>query len=165
MGRVLRGKRHIAVAFLALLATIVAAPVEAGKKRTRATTAAELALLQEMNRSRAAHGLPALRLDLSLQRAARAHSMAMLRHQVFSHGSFIARLRKYGVRGNNVAENLAWGTGSSSTAAAIVQMWLDSPPHRANLLGPRLTRVGVGSLVGTFSGYRGARVVTADFAG
>jgi uncharacterized protein YkwD len=40
-----------------------------------------------------------------------------------------------------------------------------SPGHRANLLRPGWTRVGIGARVGTFQGYRGATVVTADFAG
>ena len=44
-------------------------------------------------------------------------------------------------------------------------MWLNSPPHRKNLLRAGFRRVGVGAMMGTFSGTGGARVVTADFAG
>ncbi|TML65334.1 MAG: CAP domain-containing protein, partial [Actinobacteria bacterium] len=64
-----------------------------------------------------------------------------------------------------VGENLAWGTGAYSAAKAIVQEWLASPEHRANLLRPGFRLVGVGSAVGTFVGRAGATVVTADFAG
>ena len=40
-----------------------------------------------------------------------------------------------------------------------------SPGHRANLLRPGWKRIGIGSRTGTFLGYGGATVVTADFAG
>ena len=49
--------------------------------------------------------------------------------------------------------------------AAIVGSWLASPGHRANLLRPTWKRIGIGSRTGTFLGYAGATVVTADFAG
>ena len=62
-------------------------------------------------------------------------------------------------------ENLAWGVGSRATARAIVRSWLASPGHRANLLRPSWERIGIGSRTGTFLGYAGATVVTADFAG
>ena len=42
---------------------------------------------------------------------------------------------------------------------------MSSPGHRANLLRPGFRRIGIGALVGRFSGYSGATVVTADFAG
>ncbi len=153
-------KTHKAALFAAFLGLFFAAPASA-----LSVSSAEKSLLSEMNRVRSAEGLPALRLDPRLQRAARVHSSQMLRYQVFSHGSFIVRLRRFGIRSGNVGENLAWGTGAQATPRAIVSMWLSSPSHRANLLGRNFTRVGVGSLVGTFSGFSGARVVTADFAG
>jgi uncharacterized protein YkwD len=46
-----------------------------------------------------------------------------------------------------------------------VAAWLASPEHRANLLRPSFRRVGLGDLAGTFQGYPGAQVVTADFVG
>jgi uncharacterized protein YkwD len=42
---------------------------------------------------------------------------------------------------------------------------MESPGHRANLLRPGWTRIGLGALTGTFGGYAGATVFTADFAG
>jgi uncharacterized protein YkwD len=44
-------------------------------------------------------------------------------------------------------------------------MWLASPGHRANLLKPSYRRIGVGVARGTFQGYAGASIVTADFGG
>jgi uncharacterized protein YkwD len=46
-----------------------------------------------------------------------------------------------------------------------VRGWLASPGHRANLLRPGWTRIGIGARVGAFRGYSGVTVVTADFAG
>jgi uncharacterized protein YkwD len=125
----------------------------------------ESGVLQAMNRTRAAHGLPALRVDPALTRAARSQSAAIIRTDVFTHGSFASRITRSGARGPFFGENLAWGVGSRATADGIVRGWLASPGHRANLLRPGFRRVGLGALVGTLAGYRGATVVTADFAG
>lgn len=122
-------------------------------------------MLREMNRVRAQHGLCPLRLDTHLQRAAVSHSREMLTTDVFAHGAFGRRMLTFNVRMRIAGENLAWGTGDHATARAIVAAWLASPEHRANLLRPSFRRAGVGDLSGSFQGYGGAHVVTADFAG
>jgi uncharacterized protein YkwD len=126
---------------------------------------AENALLREMNRVRAAHGLPPLHADTRLERAARAHTSTMLATGLFRHGAFGSRLHRFRVVGRLAGENLAWGAGDQGTARAIVRAWLASPEHRANLLRPSFTRVRVGDRVGSFRGVTDAHVVTADFAG
>ena len=128
-------------------------------------TRAEQALLREMNRVRAAHGLAPLRNDLHLERAARSHTSAMLATNAFRHGAFDSRMQRFDVRGRLAGENLAWGSGESGSARGIVDMWLASPEHRANLLRPSFRRVGVADRVGSFRGISAAHVVTADFAG
>jgi uncharacterized protein YkwD len=150
-------KRLLAVC--AVLALAMPAAALAGMSRT------ETSLLREMNRVRAQHHLGALRFDAHLERAARAHSREMLGNGVFAHGDFGSRMLQYDVTGSLAGENLAWGTGFRGSAQGIVIAWLNSPEHRANLLRPSFTRVGIGNLVGTFQGYGGAHVVTADFAG
>jgi uncharacterized protein YkwD len=130
-----------------------------------APAAPEGDLLRAVNQVRSRHGLGPLRVDSLLERAARAHSQAVLRSGRLSHGDVRRRLTTHGVRSEAVGENLAWGVGSRATSAAIVQMWLSSPPHRANLLRPGFRRVGIGHSVGTFAGYGGAAVVAANFAG
>jgi uncharacterized protein YkwD len=50
-------------------------------------------------------------------------------------------------------------------AATVITEWLQSPEHRANLLRPSFTRIGIGAAQGSFLGNAGAIVVTADFAG
>jgi uncharacterized protein YkwD len=89
----------------------------------------------------------------------------MLEHDYFAHGDFAGRMSAFRVRGLRMAENLAWGNGPYGRAAAVVQEWLDSPEHRANLLDRRFGRVGIGVARGTFLGATDAMVVTADFAG
>lgn len=128
-------------------------------------TAQEENLLDAINRARAASGVPPVRIGPRLQRAARAHSRAMARSGSLSHGNWYQRLRAYGVRGRTLGETLAWGVGSHGRGAAIVSMWLQSPPHRATMLRRGFSRVGVGIAVGTMAGYSGASVATADFSG
>lgn len=125
----------------------------------------EQGLLRSINRARARHGAPPLRLAPALQRAARSHSQAMLRTGNFDHGDWYRRLRRHGARGRTLGENIAWGVGTDGTADAIVRMWLTSPPHRATLLRRGFRYVGVGVATGSFSGFGGASVATADFAG
>jgi uncharacterized protein YkwD len=148
----------VAVAALILSSTATAAT-------TATLSRAEASLLTVMNQVRAAHGLRPLRADARLERAARGHSSRMLRTGTFFHGAFAARIRHVGVRATRVGENLAWGAGAYSRARAIVNIWLASPGHRANLLRPGYRIVGVGALRGTFGGQRGALMVTTDFAG
>jgi len=128
-------------------------------------TSAEARLLRDLNRVRASHSLPPLRFDPRLQRAARAHTREMLSTGIFQHGAFGSRMLRFDVRGTLTGENLAWATGTRANASAIVAAWLASPEHRANLLRPGFTRIGIGDLVGAFLGFDGAHVVTADFAG
>jgi len=122
-------------------------------------------LLTVMNETRTSHGLRPLRANSRLERAARSHSSKMLRVGVFFHGAFNARIRSVGIRAPRVGENLAWGVGRLARARSIVRMWLASPPHRRNLLDGGYRLVGVGVLRGNFSGYRGAVLITTDFAG
>jgi uncharacterized protein YkwD len=155
-----------AVGFLLALAfaatSAVARPHMGG---ATATSPSEQALLAEVNRVRGAYGLPALRTDGRLVRAARAHTHGMLQKNRFAHGNLTARLRQFGVRAGRVGENLAWGSGSLASAQAIVRMWLNSPAHRANLLRPGFRKIGLGTGFGSFAGYDLAIVVTANFQG
>jgi uncharacterized protein YkwD len=150
--------KHLLAVTAALVLVLPAAALGASAR-------SESSLLHEMNRVRAAHGLGSLRVDTHLIRAARSHSREMLGSNVFQHGAFGSRMAQFNVTGTFAGENLAWGTGAKGTARGIVLAWLASPEHRANLLRPSFTRVGVSDLVGSFRGYRGAHVVTADFAG
>jgi len=118
----------------------------------------ELSIVQRINSYRARNGLAPLRVGPALSRAAQAHSTDMARRGYFDHGDFLSRLRSFGVRAPYVGENLAEGT-RPLTPAAIVRMWIASPPHRENLLDRGFRRIGVGMAGGSM------RLVTADFSG
>ena len=95
----------------------------------------------------------------------------MLRTGTFFHGRFDVRIRSAGVHAPRIGENLAWAQSNGlsvaglSLARSIVNMWLASPAHRANLLHPGFRTVGVAAPRGTFAGRPSVSMITTDFAG
>jgi uncharacterized protein YkwD len=124
-----------------------------------------------INEVRANHGLHALRLAPGLRTIAQNHSDGMVKHDYFAHTSPTGSTLYHRVLTSNfqtygewwAGENLAWGTGTIGTPRYIVKMWLDSPEHRAIMLAPRYTWIGIGRRVGNFLGHSNAVVWTADF--
>jgi uncharacterized protein YkwD len=154
-------KKQVLVAFAAVLLAFAGASSASAASLSRT----EASFLAAVNQTRAEYHLAPLHFDETLERAARAHSADMIRRHYFAHGAFAQRLRAFGARGPYVGENLAWGVGTYASPGNIVRQWLASPSHRANLLRPGYTRVGVGVLRGAFQGQAGALVITADFGG
>jgi uncharacterized protein YkwD len=88
----------------------------------------------------------------------------MVRHHYFAHvspsGSTVTeRVKKagylHGARRHTIGENIAWGSGSAAAPAAIVQAWMNSPPHRAIILTAAFRDVGVGIAAGAPQGGPG----------
>lgn len=154
-------KRYISTVLAVGFSAFLLIPAAGAATKASASTS----LLRAVNRTRSAHGLRPLRIDTRLVRAARTHSVQMLRGGYFAHGDFHGRMLAFHVQGPAAGENLAWGNGSYAQPASIVREWLASPEHRANLLRPGWTRIGIGLARGTFLGNSGSTVVTADFAG
>jgi uncharacterized protein YkwD len=96
------------------------------------------AVLAEVNRYRASHGLAPLAADARLQAIAQAHSQAMAQQGRLSHGGFQQRFDHSGAR--LCVENLAAGT---LQPARVVAAWRRSPEHHRNLLEPRVQAAGV----------------------
>jgi len=119
----------------------------------------ERGMIRSINHVRAAYGLRRLRAGRRLARAADAHTRTMLRANFFAHGSFAQRVRRY-THVRRVGETIAMT--SSCSGRTVVQMWLNSPSHRAVLLSRGFRRVGIGRRVGRLGSMR-ACVVTADF--
>jgi uncharacterized protein YkwD len=119
-------------------------------------------LLRAINRTRVAHHRRHLSPQAGLARAAGRHSRAMARSGQLAHApDWAAPLRRVTPHARMWAENLARIPAGAPAAVArqTVLAWLHSPPHRRNLLSPRLDAVGLGSQNG------GAGVfITADFA-
>lgn len=102
-------------------------------------------LLRLLNQERRRSGLDLLEHDEHLSRLATDHCRDMVRQSYFGHLSpsgrdLTARLRQSGVTTNHAAENLA----RSNTAQRAHAQLMESPSHRANLLDPDLTHVGIG---------------------
>jgi uncharacterized protein YkwD len=74
------------------------------------------------------------------------------------------RLHRAAPSASILGENLAWGTGSEAQPEAIVQAWMDSPPHRRIMLDCRFSQLGVGIATGRFGEMPSATVYVADFA-
>ncbi|HEX2162278.1 MAG TPA: CAP domain-containing protein [Thermoleophilaceae bacterium] len=121
--------------------------------RTAPTIRLARAAVCLINARRATRGLPRLRINHRLSRAARWHTQDMVRRSYFGHVSRRGRDvvdRLYGARylGGRfswaVGENLAWGSGSLGTPRSIVRAWMKSPGHRRNMLDRRYREIGIG---------------------
>lgn len=105
--------------------------------------AAETELLAMANRSRQQAGVPPLRRNDDLMKAARAHARLMIAQRQLSHQfegepSLLKRLHETGVPLNSVAENVAYNNG----AEQVFDSFMHSPPHRSNLLDPDFNAAG-----------------------
>jgi len=103
------------------------------------------------NAERAAYGLPPLIWHYGLAHVARMHSLDMalnnfMAHDSFDGRTFSQRITQAGISWTNVAENVARGQQSPQ---AVVNAWMNSPDHRANILNPSRTHLGVGFQTGT----------------
>jgi hypothetical protein len=113
------------------------------------TTSAEGQLFYSVNRERAAQGLSALQWDDALASAARDHASQMALHNLMSHQlvgepELLARASAAGARFSVIAENIAVGPDPVTIHTA----WMHSPGHRANILSPGLSAVGIAVVPG-----------------
>jgi uncharacterized protein YkwD len=101
------------------------------------------------NHERAAHGCGALTQNAALTRAARGHSRDMAARGQMTHyganGSDAGdRVKQAGYPATKWAENIAYG---QATPREVVDAWMDSSGHRANILDCGLSEIGVGHVV------------------
>lgn len=154
-----RRARQTFVTALALLLSLSALALPSVRAAGRPTGPAALAEAQAQagdfvqrvvdltNQERARHGLPALALDGALCRSALAHSRDMASHNYFSHtgsdGSTVGdRIRAAGYSPLwAYGENIAAGQPSPEE---VVNAWMNSEGHRANILSPHYEHIGVG---------------------
>ena len=126
-------------------------PSAPGTPDSAALTVQMEAFVSAMNAHRLSVGCPELAWNAEVARVAEAHSQDMLDREYFSHtspdgDSPFDRLAEAGISYTSAAENLAYGF---STGTAVLEAWLDSPGHRANIENCALTQHGVG-LEGTY---------------
>jgi uncharacterized protein YkwD/stress response protein SCP2 len=115
-------------------------------------TAGEVVALT--NAERAADGLPPLAVDTLLTDAAQAHSDDMVARAFYSHTSPDGRqpwdrAAAAGSERRTIGENIACGQRSPTE---VVRGWMNSPGHRANILKPDFTHIGIGLAGGGTAG-------------
>jgi Cysteine-rich secretory protein family len=134
----------VALLFLALLLTETmhaAARPDVGS--------AESILLDAANRDRAAAGISPLQWDAALASAARNHAIRMAQRNTLSHQlpgelALQDRATQSGARFSLIAENIAEGP----SVIGLHSQWMNSAPHRANLLDPELNTIGISVVQG-----------------
>jgi uncharacterized protein YkwD len=157
---------HIHAAVLAALCAlaVACAPALAAKQQPACPTASAVpadtnnkaivrATLCVLNAERAKQNQPALKLNTRLSKAAQGHARDMARKDYFSHDSlsgadFVDRIKHTGYLNGagrwTVGENIAWATGKLASPRAIVQSWMGSAGHRANILSGAFREIGIG---------------------
>lgn len=186
------GFRSFAPLFVAATALVVlavtllaAAPADAKKaKGSCAYSQAEPAELNYdqateairclINKRRAKAGMGGLAADRKLNVAAQKHNDFMVDHGCFAHdcsgeSTMTTRIKATGYLDGalswSVGENIAWGAQNLGSPASVVNAWMNSPGHRANILNKSFDDIGIGVTSGTpeDAGHDNAAVYTTDF--
>ena len=111
-----------------------------------AVTQYEQEVIRLVNEIRAQNGLSALTYNWELSRVARYKSQDMVDNRYFSHtsptyGTPFQMIRSFGLSYRSAGENIAYG---QRTPQAVVNAWMNSSGHRANILSSSYTQIGVG---------------------
>lgn len=111
---------------------------------TESTQAREI--LEIVNQERRKQGLNPLTLSEKLTSIANTKAQDMTNKHYFSHtsptyGSPFEMLQRFGVNYTSAGENIAQG---QKTAREVMNAWLNSSGHRANILNANYTQLGVG---------------------
>lgn len=106
----------------------------------------EREVIRLVNQARAQNGLKPLTEHWELSRVARYKSQDMVDRRYFDHnsptyGTPFQMIRAFGLTFRTAGENIAYG---ARTPQAVVDMWMNSPGHRANILNSAYTQIGVG---------------------
>lgn len=106
----------------------------------------EREVIRLVNAERAKYGLAALQEDAALTRTARMKSQDMRDNRYFDHnsptyGTPFQLMKSQGISYRTAGENIAMGY---ATPEAVVNAWMNSSGHRANILNSSYTKIGVG---------------------
>lgn len=107
----------------------------------------ETEVVRLINLERTSRGIPALAHHWELSRVARIKSQEMIDKNYFSHtsptyGSPFKMMERFGLKFSAAAENIAYG---QTTPKQVVNSWMNSAGHRANILSRSYTHTGVGA--------------------
>jgi uncharacterized protein YkwD len=126
-----------------------------------------------VNRVRERYGIAPLRFNIDLFRSATGHSNDMVRNGYFSHygsagSTLTGRVGRAGYLAGAgfylIGENIGGGPGRRfGSPIQVFRSWMDSPPHRANMLDPKFYDFGVGVARGyPYGGGMTAATYTLD---
>ncbi len=131
--------------------TETAAPIESDTDSSNANTVYEIAdyeaeVVRLVNEIRVSYGLRELKLNENLSAVARLKSEDMRDKHYFSHnsptyGSPFEMMNQFGINYRTAGENIAMG---QRTPQEVVNGWMNSDGHRANILNDSFTEIGVG---------------------
>jgi uncharacterized YkwD family protein len=98
-----------------------------------------------VNQERAKAGLKPLTMDSALSKVAMDKAVDMYQNHYFSHtsptyGSPFDMMKRYGITFRTAGENIAMGQRSPQE---VMQQWMNSQGHRANILNPNFSKIGV----------------------
>lgn len=115
-------------------------------EKDTAITGYEKEVIRIVNEIRLKNGLSSLAEDWELSRTARYKSQDMKDNNYFSHtspvyGSPFQMIKNFGITYKSAAENIAKG---QTTPQSVVNAWMNSSGHRANILNASYNRIGVG---------------------
>jgi uncharacterized protein YkwD len=127
------------VLVLLLLATGVFFAPMIGQRPALAGPRTDAAFVDATNDLRAEHGLPRMKVSATLSKLAYRHSVAMARKGRLWHNDISKATDHWVWLGQNV------GVGSS--VEALQRAFMDSPPHRANILRRKTNLFGVGTYI------------------
>ncbi|EOO62656.1 hypothetical protein IKE_05621 [Bacillus cereus VD196] len=125
---------------------VVTVPTTKPAEEAKPVSEFEQRVVELTNAERTKQGLPALQIDTELSKVARAKSEDMQKNNYFSHNSYIYgspfdMMKKFGISYKSAGENIAQ---SQRTPEEVVQTWMNSAGHRANILNYSFTHIGVG---------------------
>jgi len=144
-GTLLRRISRLVAAFvLAALVGLWFVPRALSAPAGHPSNSAEQMLYDAVNRERASLGLQQLQWDTALASAARLHTALLAANDALSHrfsgeADLQTRLHMAGANFSLVAENVAQAPDVQSLQVA----WMNSPPHRANILDPQVNSIGI----------------------
>jgi uncharacterized protein YkwD len=132
----------VALAALAAIGPVAAASGCAGEAKSPRRLneqVARQAVLCLINQFRARAGRGSLQENANLDSSAQGHSVAMAKHNRYSHGNAARRIRHTGYLSGatawTIGENIGWGPKRLGSPKRTVASWIHSPEHRRVLLG------------------------------
>lgn len=132
-----------AIFLLCLLSLVFSFP--ATSQAAEEASADEMRALAVLNADRTKHGLLPLAYSSELTKLAEDYAQDMMARGFFAHNdpdglTPFDRMNSYGIRYRYAGENLALNDNVEAAQAAF----MNSPTHRANVLNPNYSQVGIG---------------------